>query len=313
MNRNKKATSKQVVGNGRVEGKEKDIESEDEVDPFEGDDARDEQEVSQLMGEGVSARGEDQGSNEEEGSDEEECSDEDEGSDEEDGSDKDEGSGEEDGSDEEDGSNEDRANPDDAESSDEDNDEKKNDTLAAPTTPLAAAGSKRSRTGSGDNIRFSKRGAGSVKSGEKDDPSSFQLLQVPNPGKPLKYSSPSSPFVPIPLNSSEEHIRNAERIDHLNTSARLCSQTIRTLHATGLNYKMQRTVVESQLDAILATTDALESHSTALVDALTQAQIDQFKTSTQEFLKVLLAHRPIDFRVTRVQANLDKISAKLHK
>ena len=218
----------------------------------------------------------------------------DEGSDEEDGSDKD------DGSDEEDGSGEDEANPD-HQSSDEDNHEKGNHTT--PTTPLAASGYKRSRTGSADNIHISKCIPGSVKSDKKDDPDTF-------PRKRSKHSSPSSPFVPLPVNPPEEHIRNAERIDHLNTSTRLCTQSIHILHTTALSYQMQRTAVETQLDALFATMNAIESNST---DALTPTQIDQFKTSKREFLDVLLEYRPIDFRAIRIQAILDKITAKLHQ
>ena len=73
---------------------------------------------------------------------------------------------------------------------------------------------------------------------------------------------------------------------------------------------MQRTAVETQLDALFATMNAIESNST---DALTPTQIDQFKTSKREFLDVLLEYRPIDFRAIRIQAILDKITAKLHQ
>ncbi len=73
---------------------------------------------------------------------------------------------------------------------------------------------------------------------------------------------------------------------------------------------MQRIVVETHLDALFATMNAVEANS---IDAFTEAQIDQFRTSKHELLDVLHRHRPFDFRAKRVQEVLDKITNKLHR
>lgn len=164
-----------------------------------------------------------------------------------------------------------------------------------PTTPPAAAGSKRSRAESPESHRPSKRVARSVKSEKHDGPTSLP----PVSGKPF-------------LNSPEERVRDSERFDYFIASARMCSDSIPVLQAAELNYQMQLALVESQMQAIMATAEAL-AHSTGLVDSLTRAQIDQFLTFAQQFLGKLSAYRPVNVTVIQIQQWLNTISANLSK